>query len=292
MPLDSKKELVPIHYSEYSTKIIYHTRFNPGVMAFPLHWHDRVELLRIHEGSLIFTCTDHHLTLQPGDVCLISPRMLHNGVAGPQGVMYDVIMFDLTLLTNQTLAAQKYVAPLCAGTCIFEPLVQDEQIRQRLDSLVAAHRYETQLHPLQVIGQLYDLVGLLYKECVIRDLSALPPQKQLGRAIDYINEHYTEPISSAMLSKKFGYDEAYFCRKFKKQTGLTVMQYIQILRMEQARKLLAETDMPVKDIAAACGFADTAYFANRFKGIYKRTPTQLRQLSRKGRKIHISTDSG
>lgn len=289
MALDSKKELTPVHYSEYSAKVIYHLRIQPGGMTFPLHWHERIELLRIHEGCLVFTCTDHHLTLAPGDVCLISPRMLHSGVAGPEGVMYDVVMFDTSLLLNGTAAAKKYIAPLCDGSCIFEPLVRNDQIRDRVDDIVRAHRFDTQLHPLQVVSALYDLVGLLYKNCVIRDLAALPPQQQFGPVIDYINEHYAEPISSAMLSRKFGYDEAYFCRKFKKHTGLTVMRYIQILRMEQARRLLAETEMPIKDIATQCGFTDTAYFANRFKSIYRSTPSQIREFSRKGKKVHVSS---
>lgn len=282
MPLDSKKELTPIHYSAYAAKIIYHTRFNAGAMTFPLHWHERLELLRILEGSLIFSYSDHQLTLQPGDVCLVSPRMLHSGVAGPQGVLYDVLMFDLELLCNQTEAGQKYLSPLYQGNYLFEPLVQNELILQRLDAIVAAHKQETDLHPLQVIGQLYDLVGLLYKNCVIRDLAALPSQKQFGAVIDYINDHYTEDISSASLSRQFGHDEAYFCRKFKKHTGLTIMKYIQILRIEKARKLLTETEQSVQDIAVICGFADSAYFNKCFKNVYRITPTQMRQRTREG----------
>ena len=282
MQLDSKKELAPIHYSEYAAKIIYHFHRSPGVMAFPLHWHDRIELLRILEGSLIFSCSDRQLTLESGDVCLVSPRMLHSGMAGPQGVVYDVIMFDLQLLLNQTDPAQKYLTPLCQGNYVFEPLVRNEQIRARLDTIVNAHRQETDLHPLQVIGELYDLVGLLYKHCVIRELSVLPPPKQFGQVIDYINEHYTEDISSASLSRQFGHDEAYFCRKFKKHTGLTIMKYIQILRIEKARMLLTETEQAVLDIAASCGFSDTAYFNKCFKNIYRVTPTQMRQRARDG----------
>ena len=115
---------------------------------------------------------------------------------------------------------------------------------------------------------------------MIRETYALPTQKHFDRTIDYINEHYTENISAASLSRRFGYDESYFCRKFKKQTGLTVMKYIQILRIEKARRLLAETGLPVQDIAQQCGFSDTAYFTNRFKSICHMTPTQIRTLAK------------
>lgn len=281
MHLDSKKELATVQYSPYGVKVIHNFRFNPNAMAFRLHWHERLELLRILEGSLELTCSDHHSTLHPGDVALISPRMLHSGTAGDEGVLYNVITFDPGVLLNDTSPAAQYIHPLCEGKYIFEPLVQNNAIATRLDSIVTAHRQETESHPLQVIAELYDLIGLLYKHCVIREISALPTQKGFDRAITYINDHYAEDISSATISKLLGYDESYFCRKFKRQTGLTVMKYIQILRIEKARKLLTETELPVQEIARQCGFSDTAYFTNRFRSLLHTTPTQLRENAKK-----------
>lgn len=281
MNLDSKKELATIQYNAYSVKVIPSFVKAPNSMAFPIHWHERIELLRILEGSLELTCTDHHSTLYPGDVALISPKLLHGGTAGDQGAIYDVLTFDPLVLINDTAPVAQYIQPLCEGKYIFEPLVQNPQIVARLDSIVAAHRQESPNHPLQVIGELYDLLGLLYKNCVIRELSALPTQKGFDQAVTYINDHYTEDISSSSLSEMFGYDESYFCRKFKKQTGLTVMKYIQILRIEKARKLLTETDLSVQDISRQCGFTDTAYFTNRFKSLLHTTPTRLRDQTKK-----------
>lgn len=279
MNLDSRKEITTVRYSAYSVKVIHNFRFAPNAMAFPLHWHDRLELLRILEGSLVLNCTDSHTTLFPGDVALISPKILHSGTAGDAGVMYNVITFDPAVLVNGTDPVAQYIAPLCEGKYIFEPLVQNPQITERLDSIVAAHLQESENHPLQVIAELYDLIGLLYKHCIIREINALPTQKGFDQAVAYINEHYTEDISSASLSAMFGYDESYFCRKFKKQTGLTVMKYILILRIEKARKLLTETNLPVQAISRQCGFADTAYFTNRFKSISRMTPSQLRETA-------------
>lgn len=277
MQLDSRKELTTIHYSAYAAKVIPNFTFAPNSMTFPLHWHERLEFLRIRKGSLTLTCSDRTLVLQPEDVALISPNLLHSGAAGNAGVVYDVITFDLAALMNSTDPVVQYVRPLCEGKYIFDPLVQNAPIRQRLDSIVDAHRQQSSNHPLQVIGELYDLLGLLYKHCVIRDMVALPTQKHFDQAIDYINTHYAENISSADLSERFGYTESYFCRKFKRQTGLTVMQYIQILRIEKARKLLVETQLSIREIAVQCGFSDTAYFTNRFKVLCKTTPTALRQ---------------
>ena len=277
MALDSKKELSPLYLSDYGLKVIYHFAFQSNVIAFPLHWHDPVELLRIKEGSLTLSCANHHLVLQPGDVGIISSKLLHTGIAGPEGVLYDVILVDYALLCNNTKIANTYLQPLCDGSCLFEPLIQNAQLNDLLDASVEARRNPGKQHPLQVLSMLYELAGMLYQHCTIQDVLGLPVQKQLGPVIDYINEHYTEDISSASLSRQFGHEEAYFCRKFKKHTGLTIMKYIQILRMEKARKLLVETELSVQDIATCCGFADAAYFNNCFKKLYRITPSQMRQ---------------
>jgi AraC-like DNA-binding protein len=277
MPLDSQKELHPVYVSEYGLKVIYRLTFQANRVAFPLHWHDNMEFLRIREGSLILSCASHQLTLLPGDVGVISSQMLHTGLSGPEGVVYDVLRIDYALLCNGTTTSDTYLQGLHDGSCQFEPLVRNDSIRQRLDDIVEARRQPDKQHPMQLLALLYDLSGLLYKHCTIQDILGLPAQKQLGQVIDYINDHYTENISSAMLSQLFGHDEAYFCRKFKKHTGLTIMKYIQILRMEKARKLLVETALSVQDIAVSCGFSDAAYFNNCFKKLYRITPSQMRQ---------------
>jgi len=279
MALDSKKELRPLYLSEYGLKIIYRFRFQPNAIAFHPHWHDHLELLRIREGNLILTCANHRLTLHQDEVAVISSQMLHTGIAGPEGVMYDVIQVDFALLQNSTQIATTYLQPLWDGSFQFAPSTNNQEIVKRLDAIVEARRNPEQQHPMQLLGALYDLGGLLYKHCGILDVLGLPIKNQLGPVITYINEHYTADISSAMLSQMFGHEEAYFCRKFKKHTGLTVMQYIQILRMEKARKLLVETELSVQDIAVACGFSDAAYFNKRFKALYRITPTKMRQRS-------------
>ena len=277
MALDSKKELQPLYHSDYGLKVIYHFRFAPNVVCFPMHWHDHVEFLRVWEGSLTLSCCNRQLTLRGGDVGVISSQLLHTGLTGPEGVVYDVIQVDFGMLLNSTGTSATYLQSLCNGDCVFEPLTRSEPLLQRLDAIVDARRNPAQQHPLQLISQLYDLAGLLYKHCVIQEMTGLPVQKQFAQVIDFINEHYTDNISSASLSRQFGHDEAYFCRKFKKHTGMTIMKYIQILRIERARKLLTETSLPVQDIALDCGFTDTAYFNNCFKKLYRITPTQMRQ---------------
>ncbi|MBR3764900.1 MAG: helix-turn-helix transcriptional regulator, partial [Clostridia bacterium] len=60
--------------------------------------------------------------------------------------------------------------------------------------------------------------------------------------VAYIDNHYTENLTSEGISKMFGYNNTYFCKKFKSVTGMTVMNYVKHLRLSKAKKLLSTTN--------------------------------------------------
>ena len=114
---------------------------------------------------------------------------------------------------------------------------------------------------------------MLYRHCLCREAPAQKNNK-FRDVIDYIEDHYREEISSASLSRVFGYDKSYFCRRFKTVTGLTPMSYIQILRLEDARKKIESGGLKISEISSACGFSDAGYFTRRFKKQYGLTPSE------------------
>lgn len=272
MRLISQKELTPVVYGNVPVKC-FRVTASAGELVFSLHWHDRVELHRVVEGDFTLFCGDEQTTVSAGEVSVISPRLLHRGVAGVSGVTYDVVMFDTAPLAHR--AAAPWLKPLENGDSVFSVKTVHHGVLQAVDAVTAASLDE-QAHELELFGLLYGLLGALYRWVGVN--TAPPPlEEKFSRVIAHINAHFTEPISSATLSRLFGYDEAYFCRKFKKLTGMTVMRYIRQLRLEQARLLLSETDRSVSAVAAACGFADAAYFTNCFKEQYGVSPSALRR---------------
>ena len=73
----------------------------------------------------------------------------------------------------------------------------------------------------------------------------------------------------------------YFCRLFKQYTGKTPIEYLNNYRIEQAAKLLIETNDSITDIAFDCGFENTSYFIRKFKAQKSATPKQYRTLHKK-----------
>ena len=73
------------------------------------------------------------------------------------------------------------------------------------------------------------------------------------------------------------FSQEYLLRTFKKKEGITILQYINDLKLDRARQLLSETDMPVKAIAEELGFTSVGYFGRFFRGKTGLSPNAYRE---------------
>lgn len=92
----------------------------------------------------------------------------------------------------------------------------------------------------------------------------------------YIDAHFFEPIGPADVVKSMRYSGVYLRQTFRHATGLTLSQAIQNRRMMEARRLLLETTLTLKEIAFRCGFDDEGYFCRVFRKNEGVSPTVFR----------------
>jgi len=280
MMLDMYKELTPIVYGENAVKYFRQTE-EAGRMCFPMHWHERVELLRIVAGSLELHLGEEKIHVLPGQVVILGPRVLHCGFAdSTTGVDYHVITFNPESFCNATRASEKYIAPICNDKTGFHVITQNPKVLSAVDRLIYILCSDDEKNALFVIGSVYEIIGALYKYCETDFKIAYRNDKSFRAVLEYINNCYCEDISSKDISEWFGYNETYFCRQFRKNTGITVLKYIRLLRMDLAQKLLQSTEEEIGNIAWKCGYADVCYFSNCFKRHSGYSPTEFRRKYR------------
>ena len=274
--LDAYKELTPVIYGENAIKHLI-GRKKPKSLCFQMHWHDRMELLRVVSGELELHLGNEQMTVLPGQVAIIAPRTMHCGFSGTSGVLYHTIMFDVEKFCNATLASDNYLVPVCKYEAGFVPVATHPRVTEAVDRLLDAISAEENKNPLFAIGAVYEIIGALHQYCAGETRLIHRIDDSFKSILEYINSHYTERISARDISRMFGYNETYFCRRFKAVTGITVMKYIQILRMELAQKLLKNSKEEIGNIAWECGFSDISYFSNCFKKQFGVTPTEFRE---------------
>lgn len=274
--LDAYKELMPVIYGENAIKCLPRRMVGPNSLCFTSHWHDRIEFLVIMSGQLHAHLGDEQLTLTTGQVAVIEPQMMHYGISGDEGLSYYTIMFDVEKFYNGTIASEKYLAPIVKYSPRFQRKADNAEIFEAFLRLIDLVKDNT-INPLCAVGIVYEILGLLYQHCAADSKLIYKFDKKFRVVIEYINEHFTEKITVREISRKFGYDETYFCRRFREITGITAMKYIKILRMENAQKLLQSKEDEIGDIAWKCGFSDISYFSNCFKKQYGVSPSEFRK---------------
>ncbi len=93
---------------------------------------------------------------------------------------------------------------------------------------------------------------------------------------DYIRNNYRKEITMQDAARAINYSEPYFCKMFKQQFGQNFTAYLKEFRVEEAKKLLHQPDVNVKEIGKRVGYPDSNYFARVFRGITGESPTEYR----------------
>lgn len=120
----------------------------------------------------------------------------------------------------------------------------------------------------RALSLFYDMIANLY------DFIKYTSENRVVRAIDYINNHYTNDISVSQLAKLCYISETHLYRLFKKETGKTPTDYRNELRIQRACLLLRETDKSIGEISSELGFDSIYYFSRIFKKYIGKSPSK------------------
>jgi transcriptional regulator GlxA family with amidase domain len=107
----------------------------------------------------------------------------------------------------------------------------------------------------------------------------LPP-RALQRVREYVETHLEKNISLQSLASTAGLSLSHFARAFKLSEGATPHEYLLQCRVRRAQELLAGTDLPLAEIARACGFSDQSHCTRRFRERFGITPASYRSSMR------------
>lgn len=102
------------------------------------------------------------------------------------------------------------------------------------------------------------------------------------KVIAYARQHFREPITLKEVAERFFVSASYLGRSFQKATGVPFKQYVNELRIEEAKRLLRQTDRLIYEIAEETGFAESKYFIARFTAMVGMSPMEYRKMSEKG----------
>lgn len=145
------------------------------------------------------------------------------------------------------------------------------------------------INGIQKLNELYVLLDILgqnknYEIASLQEYSAdnalISGISPLQRTYNYLYANFRENISLDAVANYAHQNSSSLCRTFRRETGQTIFQFLNKIRIENACKLLVETDMNVSQVAYDSGFSNLPHFNKQFQIVKGKTPTEYRKLSK------------
>ncbi len=137
--------------------------------------------------------------------------------------------------------------------------------------VLTPRQHESMVKLLTIFAQHLSMIS---NQVAVQQQNAEPPT--ITRAKQFIQEHQTEDLALGDVAKAVNTSTFYFCKLFKKFTGLNFTAYLSRLRIEKAKNLLLNPNLRVSEIAYEVGFQSLTHFNRVFKKIIGQSPTEYR----------------
>lgn len=240
------------------------------------HWHTSAELLYCLDGILEIRYPQKSYQLHQNDLFFINSNIIHS-TKTPIPSKVFVLQFPFEFL--ETLTEGAY-----AQSIYFEKRLGNDA---RLLSLVRAihenYLIDETASRLVVMSKVYELFSLLLMDyqapkMAVKEIGSMKNLERLKHINNFIKENHQNNLSLDDVAQKFNYNSSYFSRFYKQYMGITFVDYLKSIRLEEAYMLLRDTDMPILSISNQCGFGNVKSFYLAFKKAYDFSPKQYRQL--------------
>ena len=241
------------------------------------HFHEKNELYYLEKGKTKYFIGNEIFFLEAGDMIFVPKNTFHKTDNSEQaGVERILFTFDEETLGE---SAQKHLGVLYEQKLIRLPSDRQFEVQSLFHRIAAEeHKRQSDYREMQRLC-FCELLILISRSVQMKAKPQQDPTVELvQRVAKYISEHVAEDLSLSALSQRYALSSCYLSRVFREVTGIGLNEYINISRVSAAEKLLQNTRQSITEIAAACGYNDSNYFAAVFKRLRGITPKKYASL--------------
>ncbi|MBM6551019.1 helix-turn-helix transcriptional regulator [Marinomonas ostreistagni] len=236
------------------------------------HWHKAPEFSYILRGGFTFTVNQQEITLQQGDFVYIGPDIIHAiEQSTPQSALVTW-QFDATLFDRNH-------APVTGYQTITPTHANYDALRQLADTHLAA-LLQTSAGFASLANTYQLLAGIeqaSHSQAKLASTTEGKDDQVIKESIGFINRHYQEQITIAQLADQAHLSYYHFSRLFKKVSGYSPFEYLSMVRVNMAKPLLKDVQLPITEIAQAVGFNEHRHMTAAFKKYCGATPSEYRK---------------
>jgi len=259
-------------------------------------WHDRLELFIPLDAPARMRMGDQEVQLAAGDVLVVVNLKLHHVVDFP-GFKTRVVVISFLPEFVYSLGSPShdyaFLLPFYSKLEKHPHVVRadddaSDTVLSATARLVAcfAGKADRQFYQAGCKAFLLELLYHMARHFRASELLRWEFLRQQQRSLrlkklfEHIRQHYAGKLSIRQAATLAGMSQPQFMKTFKKVAGMTLITYLNHVRLSNATRLLKETDQSIAEIANSTGFSDQSYFDKRFRRAFGQSPKEFRASAR------------
>ena len=261
-------------------------KYEDNLSAYtPPHWHKAVELLLFVKGKVTCNFENAKLHFKAGDMFIINSHEVHETKCS-RGARYLVVHIDPNSMLHYVPTFDQLRFHLAFDPEDQVKAMAYEQLRAHMNEILRQTAEEPGVtYKLDRQARLFAVAALLVKHfsqplAVEETRLQRSDMSRLEPLLEYIQLHHGEELPLDEAVDFMGLNKEYFCRLFKKNMGVSYLQYVYQVRTTAVCRELETTEDPIGEIAERHGFRDPKMLNQYFREIYGCTPSEKRKFFR------------
>ena len=231
------------------------------------NWHHNLEFLYFLQGEGLVYCNGMEYQVRPGCLIAVNSNELHS-LLSEKGMQYYCLIVDAAFLSDNGIPVE--------SVC-FASFICDEGVGGLFQKIAEEFSGDGLFRRAAIRAGVLELLVYLARNHAVPAKKYPKTDENIKQVIGYLHGNAAEAISLESIAEKFNLNKSHLARIFKKATGMTVVSYLNMVRCENAKRLLLHRDLPVSEVARRCGFENASYFAKTFCRFVGCLPSDFRQ---------------
>jgi len=230
--------------------------------SFPTHIHRCYEFIAVLEGTLTVCIDEKSYKVSEGNCAFIFPHQSHSYIKeGESRIVLGIFSPDLVPHFYTAAKGKLPENPVfCVNPAIFESNLDNVFKKKAL---------------------LYYLCGCLTEQTKLVEKRIISGEERLlDRIFIEVEENLKETCKLSDIASRLNYEYSYLSKYFRRKTGMTFTEYLNLCRISLACQILRNENCKVSDVANRSGYSTLRSFNNNFIKIIGKTPTEYRETSK------------
>ena len=238
------------------------------------HAHSHTELFYIVGGDGQFQINGQLFPVQAHQLVVVNPNILHTEVSYEDHPLeYIVLGIEGLELTIPDTDEARY--------CIYS-FPEDNPVLTCMQKILQEMQDRKPEYQTLCLAYMDIIMVALMRSASVSVTQAharFPTNRQCAAVRHYIEQHYKENITLDLLAEQASINKYYMAHAFKREYGVSPINYLIACRIQEGKRLLAETDLSLSQIATVLGFSSSSYFSQSFRNVEGTSPTEYRKAN-------------